>query len=93
MHLKLFAHGTKRLYKEPVMLMVTPAEKNLQLAFKDVIDSPDYDDYDIVDYKDWTVGFGKKFNSIKFYVVFNYFGLEGMQEYARLKVKMGEIFE
>ena len=43
MHLKLFAHETKRLYKEPVMLMVTPAEKNLQFAFKGVIDSPDYD--------------------------------------------------
>lgn len=43
MHLKLFAHGTKRLYKEPVMLMVTPAEKNLQLAFKGVADRPDYD--------------------------------------------------
>lgn len=43
MHLKLFAYGTKRLYKEPVMLMVTPAEKYLQLAFKGVIDRPDYD--------------------------------------------------
>ena len=43
MHLKLFAHGTKRLHKEPVMLMVTPAEKKLQLAFKGVADRPDYD--------------------------------------------------
>ena len=43
MHLKLFAYGSKRLYKEPVMLMVTPAEKNLRPAFKGVIDRPDYD--------------------------------------------------
>ena len=52
-----------------------------------------YDDYDIVDYKDWTVGFGKKFNSIKFYIVFNYFGIEGMQEYVRHKIDMSKHFE
>lgn len=45
-----------------------------------------YDDIDIIDYKNWTVGFGKKFNSMKFFIVFNYFGIQGMQEFARHKV-------
>jgi hypothetical protein len=52
-----------------------------------------YEDIDIIDYKNWTIGFGKKFNSMKFFIVFSYYGIAGMQEFARHKVELSKYFE
>lgn len=73
-------HGCTIFVKDRENLM----ESNGKLLEKNEIYQNAFNgEYDIVDYKDWTVGFGKKFNSMKFYIVFNYFGTEGMQRFVR----------
>ena len=43
MHLNLLAHESRLLYKEPVMLMVTPAENRLRFTFKETVYRSDKD--------------------------------------------------
>lgn len=33
------------------------------------------DQYDVIDYKDWMFGLGRRNNSIKFYYLFRHYGL------------------
>ena len=43
MHLKLLARESRLLYKEPVMLMVTPTENRLRFTFKETVYRSDKD--------------------------------------------------
>ena len=35
---------------------------------------------DVVDYKDWIIGLGRRNNSIKFYFMFEHYGLETLRK-------------
>lgn len=46
-----------------------------------------------VDAKDWMIGFGRRWNSLKFYYNIKAFGVKGYQHHIRSKVALAKIFE
>ncbi|KAH8827344.1 pyridoxal phosphate-dependent transferase [Flagelloscypha sp. PMI_526] len=46
----------------------------------------------VVDYKDWHIGLGRKFRSLKFWFVLRNYGVEGWREHIRGFVKLGDYF-
>lgn len=47
---------------------------------------------DIIDYKDWQIGLGRKFSSIKVFYVIRSFGLEGLREVLNNSIKLATYF-
>lgn len=39
-----------------------------------------------INYKDWSFGFGRRFNSLKFFYLFRFYGLKNLQEFIRSTV-------
>ena len=50
-------------------------------------------DLDVVDYKDWQIGLGRRFSSLKMWFMIRSHGIEGLQNHIRSGVKLGELFE
>lgn len=46
----------------------------------------------VVDYRNWHVGLGRRFRSLKLWFVLRSFGIEGFQRYIRETVKLGDMF-
>ncbi|KAM7498204.1 hypothetical protein LguiA_022618 [Lonicera macranthoides] len=47
----------------------------------------------IVDYKDWQVGTGRRFKSLRLWLVLRSYGVANLQNHIRSDVKMAEMFE
>ena len=50
-------------------------------------------EYDIIDYKDWQVGLGRRFNSLRFWYMIRSVGVEGMRENVTSKIELAKVFE
>ncbi|KAI6131246.1 pyridoxal phosphate-dependent transferase [Pisolithus croceorrhizus] len=46
----------------------------------------------VIDYRNWHVGLGRKFRSLKLWFVLRSYGVEGFQQYIRETVKLGNMF-
>jgi aromatic-L-amino-acid decarboxylase len=46
----------------------------------------------VFDYRDWHVPLGRRFRALKLWLVIQYYGVEGLREYIRAHVRMGEEF-
>lgn len=51
------------------------------------------DEFDITDYKDWQVGLGRRFNSLRFWFMIRSLGVEGMRDNITSKVNLAKEFE
>lgn len=47
----------------------------------------------VIDYRDWQVPLGRRFRALKLWFVLRHYGLEGLREYIRGHVRLGELFE
>ncbi|KAK6940596.1 Pyridoxal phosphate-dependent decarboxylase [Dillenia turbinata] len=47
----------------------------------------------VVDYKDWQIPLGRRFRSLKLWMVLRLYGLENLQRYIRNHIQLAEIFE
>lgn len=47
----------------------------------------------VVDYKDWQIPLGRRFRSLKLWMVLRLYGLENLQSYIRNHIKMAKHFE
>lgn len=47
----------------------------------------------VIDYKDWQVGTGRKFRSLKLWLVLRSYGVENLKSHIRSDVRMAEVFE
>ncbi|XP_058101404.1 tyrosine decarboxylase 2 isoform X2 [Magnolia sinica] len=47
----------------------------------------------VVDYKDWQIPLGRRFRSLKLWMVMRLYGLENLQSYIRNHIKLAEQFE
>ncbi len=50
-------------------------------------------EYDIIDYKDWQIGLGRRFNSLRFWYMIRSLGVEGMRENVTQKIELAKVFE
>ena len=84
----LFFVGDRYLYNEAF------AGKNAQYHI-----NPEYlknkftNEHDVTDYKDWQIGLGRKFNSLKFWFLIRSQGVEGFRSQIRTKVDLAKKFE
>ena len=46
----------------------------------------------VTDYRDWQIPFGRRFRSLKIWFVLRTYGVNGLQEYIRNHIKLGELF-
>jgi glutamate/tyrosine decarboxylase-like PLP-dependent enzyme len=51
------------------------------------------DEYDIIDYKDWQIGLGRRFNSLRFWYMIRSLGVEGMRDNITEKIELAKEFE
>ncbi|RAL51277.1 hypothetical protein DM860_010779 [Cuscuta australis] len=49
--------------------------------------------YMVVDYKDWQIPLGRRFRSLKLWMVLRLYGLEMLQNYLRKHVELAKLFE
>jgi aromatic-L-amino-acid decarboxylase len=47
----------------------------------------------VIDYRDWQVPLGRRFRSLKLWIVMRTTGASGLREYIREHVRLGEVFE
>ncbi|KAI3897600.1 hypothetical protein MKW92_022143 [Papaver armeniacum] len=47
----------------------------------------------VTDYKDWQVGTGRKFRSLKLWLILRSYGVENLQSHIRSDIRMAEMFE
>eukprot|EP00268_Persea_americana_P063137 TRINITY_DN8154_c0_g1_i21.p1 TRINITY_DN8154_c0_g1~~TRINITY_DN8154_c0_g1_i21.p1 ORF type:complete len:193 (-),score=21.68 TRINITY_DN8154_c0_g1_i21:573-1151(-) len=47
----------------------------------------------VVDYKDWQIPLGRRFRSLKLWMVLRLYGLQNLQRYIRNHIKLAELFE
>nr|ADD71924.1 L-tryptophan decarboxylase [Actaea racemosa] len=47
----------------------------------------------VVDYKDWQVGYGRRFRALRLWFVFRSYGVANLQSHIRSDVRMAEMFE
>ncbi|KAL9251339.1 hypothetical protein AKJ16_DCAP02391 [Drosera capensis] len=47
----------------------------------------------VVDYKDWQIPLGRRFRSLKLWMVMRLYGLEGLQSYLRNHISLAKLFE
>ena len=50
-------------------------------------------EFDITDYKDWQIGLGRRFNSLRFWFMIRSIGVEGLRENVTEKIKLAQEFE
>jgi aromatic-L-amino-acid decarboxylase len=47
----------------------------------------------VIDYRDWQIPLGRRFRSLKLWMVIRHYGVEGLCAYVREHVRLGEMFE
>ncbi|XP_075508302.1 tyrosine decarboxylase 2 isoform X3 [Primulina tabacum] len=52
-----------------------------------------YQENMVVDYKDWQIPLGRRFRSLKLWMVFRLYGLENLQVYIRNRIELARKFE
>ena len=50
-------------------------------------------EYDIIDYKDWQIGLGRRFNSLRIWFMIRSIGVEGLRENIVSKIELAKEFE
>jgi aromatic-L-amino-acid/L-tryptophan decarboxylase len=48
---------------------------------------------DVIDYKDWQIGLGRRFNSLKIWFLIRNYGVEGLKEFIKHTLNLAEYFE
>jgi aromatic-L-amino-acid decarboxylase len=47
----------------------------------------------VIDYRDWQIPLGRRFRSLKLWMVIRHYGVEGLRAYIREHVRLAEMFE
>jgi len=79
----LFFVGDKKVYNESLGGKINP--EYLKNKFTE--------ENDITDYKDWQLGLGKRFNSLRLWFVIRKYGVEGLQKNILDKIELTKYFE
>ncbi|GMH07203.1 hypothetical protein Nepgr_009043 [Nepenthes gracilis] len=73
--------------------------KSPSLLVKALSTNPEYlrnkpsESYSVVDYKDWQIGTGRRFKSLRLWLVLRSYGVANLQTHIRSDVRMAKMFE
>jgi len=88
MNSALFYVSDKRIYNES--MAGKGVENYIQPEF---LQNKFTNEYDLTDYKDWQVGLGRRFSSLKIWALIKNFGVEGIKDNILEKIQIAEQFE